>query len=433
MMNNYSEVSRNANVLDKKIDYCSVGAHPNNLAQKETVFSLSVFFLSCSIIAPKIGVIDLPVAWLLLLVLFNILIVRRYCYYINRNMLLLIIMWALLFILASTTKLVYGSVAEVVLLKPLRQIILLVLLSMYWLTNKSLNIKSALAAIFVAAVLNGIVIMAQYGLEAAGLSDEWLIMPGFDKNVNVMYRKPGLTAGYPTAGLLALIGFFSGLLLYTVIRKRIVLVGLMIITLSISVTSRLAFYLFIVSSILVIFLNIQRPEVWKILMMMVLPLFVVVVVLIEMDIVHHDTINVMYELFIRFSETGELSTESSDALLESWSFNIKSVSTLLVGNGLHAKNDFMQTVDAGYQINMFGAGIPFSIIYYLIFLMYMQIIYKASINKNYRLFVIFAVIILLVFEYKGAVIFSRVVGDCIVILVIASLYSRNKRQDSNFF
>jgi hypothetical protein len=275
-------------------------------------------------------------------------------------------------------------------------------------------------AVFVAALINASVIYAQYILDFLHMDSSWLVAPSFNKEILVAYRKPGLMSGYPAAGMLSLYGVLFGV--WMICRKfsLSLFLPIIVLTAALFLTSRTALYLGMVVIFLFFVTFSLRRSAIKMLLVVVLLIPLFIYFLIKSDIVHTDTIKVMFEVFIRFSETGQIFTHSSDATLNSLMY-YPEVKTFLIGNGLLNLTDQLTTIDSGYQKMLFGGGIFYLVTIVFLFFGYW---YLASrfLKDRYLMFVTHSIyIVVFLANLKGGTIFAQVIGDVPVMLSTCGL------------
>lgn len=135
-----------------------------------------------------------------------------------------------------------------------------------------------------------------------------------------------------------------------------------------------------------------------------------------------------FDLFVTFFETGKLQTDSSNVLIERMLF-IPEPETILLGDGFYstATGYYMET-DAGIMRPLLFGGIGFAILRYLIF--YLPLIWgilSRREKKEERWLFFWVLIICIVFEIKGEILFS-----CIPIFMwIFVIDKYNKMEENN--
>lgn len=383
---------------------------------------VGLYFVALALLIPKDGLIDYSILALVIVCLFQ----RRSGLFVIPITTEIIFIYAglfSLFLLGFFSLLVNDVVSDNIFLRPIRNAILLWVFSAYFYKSDKSNFLSALYICYYAALINGVVIITQYMLHLRGMSVDFLLIPGFDEGVNVAYRKPGLASGYPIAGLLTLMGLFSLFMIHRLSAAKINRAAVAVLVLSLFLASRTSLYLSFVLLFGYLFysLLLLRIRVLNTIVIYSAILFVVILFLVNYEIAHHDTINVMFELFINAKE-GDISTASSDALMQSWRFDTVNIGTIFYGNGLPNKNDALDTLDDGYQINLFGGGAFYFAMTYFLFFVILFKLHRYSMRQMGYIFVIVGVVYL-IFEAKCAVIFSRIVTDLLIVLYAGAVFS----------
>lgn len=391
--------------------------------------NIRIFILALTIILPKSGILDYSFIPLFLAFIYsNILEKRIVRIAFPLEIWLLAAIWLSLFIFSLISLLINGFVSEVIIGKPLRQIAILFLVYEI-LLNDSRPIYSVIFAIFIAALINAAVILLQYALNAAGISDSWLMIGGFNEEIGGVFRKPGLTSGYPVAGMLSLFGILSGLFILQINYKIVYVLGIAVTILALIVTSRMALYLGMVTLIFWLYIFRKNKFTRKAIYFTFSILLLFISFALSLDIVHHDTISVMFEVFINLSESSTISTGSSDSLFESLQILPEKLQTILFGNGETGRSDSGINIDSGYQITLFGGGVFYAIVFYILFFIYLIFSYLNSSNIRFKVYIFLIFILIAIAEIKGGTVFSRVVGDCAVLLTIGSIAHRRLSND----
>ncbi|MDA0848895.1 MAG: hypothetical protein O2827_03980 [Verrucomicrobia bacterium] len=342
-------------------------------------------------------------------------------FFTNKESRLIFVLWIALLLIALLSFLINQSISPIIIGKPIRQVVLLMgLIGLLSLVKKPFHIVAT--AVFVAALINASVICAQYILDFLHMDSSWLIMPSFNKDINVAFRKPGLMCGYPSAGMLSLYGVLFG---FWMIRRKFnlwlcLLIILLILTLFI--TARTALYLGALVLPLFFIVYFRSKSFMKMGFLFAFSFSLLVSTFLSFKIIHTDTIKVMFEIFITFFETGQISTRSSTALLGSL-FYYPEMTTFLIGNGYMNLTDQLTNIDSGYQQKLFGGGIFYLILMIFTFFCY-WFLASRSLGDHCSKFVTHTIFFLiLITDLKGGMIFAQVVGDVAVMLATCSLVS----------
>ncbi|HDC4325029.1 hypothetical protein QK281_07305 [Aeromonas hydrophila] len=330
--------------------------------------------------------------------------------------------WILLFILALLSFLYHGSVSTQALLKPIRQILLISFLCILF-SRFIFKPEQILSIIVYASTINALVVLIQYttGLLIPGSAGDFLMNPGFDESINMVWRKPGLFAGYPHAAVLSAFGCVVSMFLIIQTAKYRYYLTFIMSFITLFITSRTGLMLGILGiSLLLPYLIFSSKKNFIILVVLGVCISVFFVFIIKSGVLAKDTIPMMFEIFINLAEGKGASSASQTALYESFSYDVNYVSTLFIGNGLEHHADNGLNVDAGFQQSFFTSGFFGLIITHLIFLLMMgRVIYnplsgwKFNINSFVFLFLFLSVFIA---NLKAGFMFSRGPGDVILLL-----------------
>lgn len=371
------------------------------------------------ILLPKIDLVDYSVIPLGVFIVVTALFSRKRPVFFPQEILIAIVALFFLQAIALISSIYYEKIiAEEIFFKPARLILILVMLSICFSTIAT-SIRTVENVIIVAAVVNGAIIFVQYVLHNMGISIDFMLAPGFSEEVNAPFRKPGMVAGYPIAGLLGVYGV-------TVLLNRLSKEGgkytlslFIVCSMSVLLTSRMALLMliFVVFVYGIYSLFVGSKLVWVgIGFIGIIPASAIL-----LGVVHHDTINVMFELFINYKDEGQFSSLSGAALLESYGHWPQSLESFMLGNGFSAKSDDGYTVDSSAQIMLFGGGVLALIGYNLLLIFYFITTLKYS-KAHLLIFIIFVLDIIA--NVKMNSLFSRVIGDVLTLLFVSHVYTR---------
>lgn len=370
------------------------------------------------ILLPKIGWIDYSVLPLGFFVLLAVLCRRKLSINIPNDIKIAILVLIFLQFAAFAPAIYYEKlITEDIFFKPLRQILILLMLSVCF-SSRTISVRNIENVIIAAAVVNGVIIFIQYILHNMGISLDFMLVPGFNAEVNVQFRKPGVIAGYPPAGLLGVYG--AVLLLHRLAKRRESMATLfffVICALSVFLTSRMA--LLMLMAVMLgygVYALFARKG---IVLAGIGAIALIPIIAIMLGAVHYDTINVMFEPFINYLEGRGFISESGTALVESYDQWPASLETFLLGNGLSAKSDYGNTVDSSAQIILFGGGIVPLIGYNLLLFFYFWSTFKKS---NSRVLISLFFLLNVISNIKENTLFSRVIGDVLTLLFVSHVY-----------
>mgnify|MGYP006084339697 CR=1 FL=1 len=374
------------------------------------------FLLAIALIAPKIGLIDWPVIFMLIIVFLTFL-KSKLIIKLPKKFYQIALLWGFLIFLSALTFLSNDKVDPIFFLKPFRQILLLALAI---IIVKSNNIKliEFFYVIVIAALLNSTLI----GIQLIGHNffkiQNFLILSNFDMVRDVPFRKPGFMAGYPHSGFLSVIGMYCLLSFAKFWNRSTFVVIWVLFTLTLIVTSRAAFLAGIVPSILFFLMGMKSKIVFK--KLSYYSIIGISTIIYLVSILPINTYRVAFEMFINFSENKGFTTASSSALLDSFYFP-SHLSTYFFGNGDYMRNDMNLNVDDGFQIMLYGCGIFYLLISLLIYIYYAYLSSKGTEIEFQKKLIIFIFMTILFFNLKSDMIFSRVFSDIFAFLVAIGL------------
>ncbi|WP_421285752.1 hypothetical protein [Aeromonas veronii] len=334
----------------------------------------------------------------------------------------IIAFWIGLFILALLSFLYHGCVSTLALLKPIRQILLLSFLCILF-SKYFFKLEQIFSIIVSASAINALIVLIQYitGLLIHGSAGDFLMNPGFNEEINMDWRKPGLFAGYPHAAVLSAFGSVVSMLLIIRTAKYQYYLTFLMSFITLFITSRTGLMLGMLGvSILFPYLMFSSKKNFIFIVVLSLCVAAFFAFVIERGLLAKDTIPMMFEVFINLAEGRGASSASQTALYESFSYDVNHVSTLLFGNGLEHHADNGLNVDAGFQQSFFTSGLLGVTLTHLIFLFMMgRVIYNPlsgwKLNLNsFVFFFLFSCVF--VANLKAGFIFSRGPGDVIIIL-----------------
>ncbi|MDP2573131.1 hypothetical protein Q8W40_13150 [Vibrio penaeicida] len=245
--------------------------------------------------------------------------------------------------------------------------------------------------------------------------------PGFNEEINMVWRKPGLFAGYPHAAVLSAFGSVVSMLLIASTGKYRYYMTFLLAFITLFITSRTGLMLgFLGIVFLLPYLMFSSTKNFILVVFFsgcVAGLFSYVV---ASGVLAKDTIPMMFEMFINLAQGKGATSASQSALYESFSYDINYVSTLLFGNGLDHNADNGLNVDAGFQQTLFNSGFFGLIFTHLVFLLMMiRMIYNPLSGWKLNIYsAVFLFLFLCVFvsNLKAGFMFSRGPGDVIIIL-----------------
>lgn len=378
---------------------------------------IAYLFLVGFIVLPNVGGLDFSI--FSLFSAFVLAVSSTPTVYINRNLMIFIGLLAIcwLFLIAQFFILGGREFDPQFMFKPPR-IILIVLFLLAISSAWQMNMTDALRVIVVASLINAIVVYLQYFLHFSGITDSFLLNPNTGQNALTPYRKPGLMAGYPISGMLSLIGALSSAYMYYRSGRWFWKAGFILCGFPCFITSRTSLYLFATVGFLYFVWVLFRSRDYMTL------IFVGAVILVSsIWIVNTDnpiiqgTKNKMLANVYNYLETGSFHDYSTSDLFENHYILPSDELTLLRGTALPNNMAIVNSDVSFFRMTWYG-GLGFS--FYMIFLFtYVLIsIVLRSVGAGMLLWSISLVLIMLVANAKGSYVFSRVLGDLILMVWI---------------
>ncbi|MBA8612780.1 hypothetical protein GWZ68_09455 [Vibrio cholerae] len=378
------------------------------------------------IIGPKIGFIDFSIIPIFLTAIFFICkdVFFRKCNKLSLpyEVYIIIIVWLGLFILALLSFFYHGSISIQALLKPIRQTLLISCLCLLF-TIFDFKIEKIFYVIVCASTINALVVLVQYvsGLYFPGNAGDFFMNPGFDQEINMVWRKPGLFAGYPHAAVLSAFGSILSMLLIIRTAKYRFYLSFFISFITLFITSRTGLMLGMLGLVLLLpSVLCSSSKNFFLLVILCTCSAVFFAFVIDSGFLAKDTIPMMFEVFINLAEGKGASSASQTALYESFSYDVNYLSTLLLGNGLDHHADNGLNVDAGFQQAFFTSGFfGVTLTHVIFFFMMGRVIFNplSGWKLNLNSFVFFFLFLsIFVANLKAGFMFSRGPGDVIIIL-----------------
>lgn len=317
-------------------------------------------------------------------------------------------------------------------LKPIRVVLVLFLIYFYF-HYRNIQSDKLLKVILYVLLLNSLVVFLQYILFYLDISDTFLFHP--DIKLVEAYRKPGLTSGFPTGGMLSIFGAFLSIYLYFKLKSNLYLYLFFVFGLSVFLTARSAMYLFIVLTPLYLYLFGIVFNKRRILFYFgVVTILLITIIYNNMNPILEETVHRMFANVINYLETGDFNDYSTSHMLSSDHFKFPdNLQDILIGNSLpHTSNFFVS--DISYFRILWSNGIFSLFLYMLAFFLiwfnsYSKKFYKILTSEDILITFIFIVVFFMCF--KGSYLFSRVIGDFLIVLFIWRKYFDKKEKNSS--
>lgn len=387
--------------------------------------------LSMFIVAPKFGGLDLSLVFLFVAVLVSFGTVgmpklqafSAFC----TLMLLVLIGGAVAFFSA----LINADYFSEFTFRPVRTF--LVLFGVYLLfssfsSDKKIDVlKTPFAVLFCAATLNSVVILMQYFNHFLGVGDPLIFSnPGFDRMLDTPFRKPGMMAGYPTAGLLSLGGVLAGCFFRyeKVVRSSWVLLFLFCNFLTVFLTARTSMLVFLVFFPFLFLRLGLRSGVDGVCFGV--SLFFLVGYLMALDNPFiQGTINKMFANFISYFKEGSVLDYSSRDLVYNHYELPQDLFTWLIGNST-SPGESMVNSDVFFVRTIWANGV-FSLILLTLVYVYMWFVAVLGFRSWAKLYVFAIFLSIFIASFKGSFVVSRVTFDYVALFFGAGLIALSRR------
>ncbi|MFM4678113.1 hypothetical protein ACEUD4_06940 [Aeromonas media] len=385
---------------------------------------MSTYFLLVSyIIMPKLGSVDFSVLSLLMcfsvVFLKNIRIKSVPMRCITKNHIVLYFFMVSLLVLSLVSFIANsgGDIDFQFTLKPIRVVIVSLML-IYIAKSEKLLIKDVAVIIMLAASINSTVVVVQYIVQILfGISD-FLLNPNFSESVITPYRKPGLMSGYPTAGILSILGILSAIYLYRTekINKFIFIALFFLNGATCFMTARTAVYLFIVVCLPYFMMSVLKRRGLLIIITTALSLAsIVTYVASSDDKVLSGTVDKMFANIINYSQKGTFNDYSTEDLLENHYEFPNDQFILFFGNSKSSYDSETNSDVSIFKI-AWNSGILSSIIYVLSYLFIWFSSLSMTKDKREKVYINIFFCVFFIANAKGFYFFSRVVGDSSMLL-----------------
>jgi hypothetical protein len=381
----------------------------------------------------KVGFIDYSIL-IPFIMLFSYIIFKneKIILSLPKLILYLISIFFILFIIAGLSTVYNGSFVSEYYLKPIRVILVLTLIYFYFYYRK-IKLDKLLKVLLYVLLLNSIVVLLQYILFYFSISNTFLFHP--DIGFVEAYRKPGLTSGFPTGGMLSIFGSFLAIYLYFKFKNFLYLYLFFIFSLSVFLTARSAMYLFLVLTPLYLYLfGIIFNRLRILLYFVIVSLLIISLIYNNMNPILEGTVNKMFANVINYMETGDFNDYSTRHMLSSDHFKFPdTLKDIIIGNSLPHTSSFVVS-DISYFRILWSNGIFALFLYMMAFFLIWFNSYSKSFYKKLSsqdILVTFVFFIVFIMCFKGSYLFSRVIGDFLIIIFIWRKYF-DKKENCSF-
>lgn len=388
----------------------------------------SFIFISvvCFLILPKIGVVDLSIISLSIASIL-ILITNNYLYKINERILYLSFISISIFVVSIISFFFNDALNFDIqfVFKPIRILIILYLLTLVF---SYFDKRTIIKIIAIAAFVNSLVICIQYLFQYFSISDAVLLNPNFSERVITPYRKPGLMSGYPTAGILSIIGFISATYLFVTSRrykdKVLYCIFLFITALTCFLTARTAVYFFIIFGLpFFVISSLSNKQYKNIAIISIFIMLVFGYIIISDSKIINGTVDKMFVNISNYIETGSFFDYSTKDLVTNHYTLPYTDKDFLIGNSLPAQLNVVNSDVSLFRI-VWANGVFSAILYFFSFFYMTCSAYFCAKGRIDKLMVIFFFVPLLIANAKGFYIFSRVIGDISILFWGACVYKK---------
>ena len=235
--------------------------------------------------------------------------------------------------------------------------------------------------------------------------------------------------GYPVSGLLAFIGL--GCLLLEYVRSKVktnsFFVLFLILLPSIAITSRTTFYLFLIFLLpIYIYLIIKSKNSFVIFLLLA---FFTLMLFDGFFETHHfqKTFEKMFANIINYFEYGTFHDYSTAVLMNMYVFP-GDLKTFVIGNALHHRENYINS-DVFFSRITWSTGIFYMTSFIFAFAVLSYRMFKKCNNNMTRAIITVILIGCFLANFKGNYMFSRVVGDTLILLYI--YFSQNNSSPLN--
>jgi hypothetical protein len=300
-------------------------------------------------------------------------------------------------------------------LKPIRNL-LLVLLFCILLGKSDFEWDDIFRALIIAGAINSIVVLLQYMFMLLGLDDSILRFYPAGMTEGGL-RKPGLSSGYPSSGMLSCISAITALTLFQFKQKRRYFLLALLCLPGVFLSARTAVVLFLVAFFILICLALffVRIRFLMSVVLMIIGAVIIVSALFVVDDRISETFYIMFEFVFVYFDDGELGVRSTDDLIENHYFLPSSLPQWIFGSSKSPWGEFGIPSDVWLIQNLLGSGALVVFLYITVFLFLFLASYRAT-SGYQRLTTSFVFCFVAIASIKGSFIFSRFVGDTATLL-----------------
>ena len=341
------------------------------------------------------------------------------------------IFWTFIFLIWLLTILFYfinGAVgiSTQFMFKPPRLILISVCITIIF-SLSDLKYSNVISIILLSALINAVVVYLQYILHFLGISDSFLLNPNVGANISTPFRKAGLMAGFPIAGLLSVLGALCALYMYSGFRKRRYIFLAIFIALTCFLTARTALYLCIVFFGFYFSYVIMKKRDALIGFISILSIFSLIIFISTSDNrIIRGTVDKMFANIINYTETGSALDYSTRDLLQNHYTFPTSEYVFTFGTSLDNRSSDVNSDVSVFRITWYSGFIT-AILYISAFVfVILSSVLRANSSREI-LFISCFMLTLVIANFKGSYLFSRVLGDSMLLLWLAKLILSSDR------
>jgi len=401
---------------------------------KQEVAILEYILLISFLLLPKVGAVDLsfmPLAICAASVFFSGLKNRDGGFKIDRGVMVTAILTALMFAVSCLSYLVnMTDVVSEFIFKPIRILFIILILALY-AKNNSVSFDKVLRVVMIAALLNGAVVILQYLAHAYYGIPDLLLNENFKERAITPYRKPGLMSGFPVAGLLGVLGFIVAMYYASLAKSTWMYLAIaFFIFISILLTSRLALLLCLIMFIgfgIKKLVSLDFKAILWVGMTAALGIGFITYALSSGNDVYVGTFNKMFANVINLEQDGSAYDDSTRDLVQNHYIVPDNIGVMLIGNSVDPSSNIVNS-DVFYIRYLWGNGV-FLVALYLLSMVWMVygIHQLRKINRGQKFIFYLFCFVVCVASLKGAYIFSRVIGDAVLLAYLAARECNEQR------
>jgi len=382
-----------------------------------------IFFI---IFGYKINVFDFSVIVPFLLLL--VASIKNNDLLISKDILIIECLFLFLFVIGSVSYVYNVTDFEFeYLLKPIRLILLSVIIYFYFF-KKNIQLIDVIKYITIASLVNSLVIYSQYILDFLDVTKNFLIHPVI--GTYTPYRKPGLCTGFPTSGLVSVIGSLLSVFLMFLYRSKYWFIVFCIITSTVLLSARSAMYIYIlIVPVYLMYISIYYKNYIYLKLYFIIIICIILLIYYNIGPLLQGTIDKMFANIINYYDTGDFNDYSTKHLLSSDHYSLPiQFDNLIIGTSLGKSSGF-QPSDVSFIRIIWSNGLLSLFIYLTAFFSFLFLSYQKVKFFNHKplsvlLFCLYLSVFILMF--KGPYLFSRIIGDSLLLFSLAIIINSNK-------